>query len=117
MVITRPNGTFFGMMDARALAHALEQRGTGVDWNGFAEMLDRDQPDAIVALGRAVNFIGADDAVTPNATKRDVLSKMDTRDTDWLPVVDEAQRFKGVVERSRLTASMLLDVAAQLQGQ
>lgn len=117
VVVTDADGMFFGMMDARALTHALQQRGTGVDWDGFAEMLNRDQPDAIVALGKIASFIGAADEVAPNASKRDVLSKMADRNTDWLPVVDETRRFAGVVERSRLTASMLLDVAAQLQGQ
>lgn len=117
VVVTAPDGTFFGVMDARALARTLEQHGTGVDWNGFAEMLNGNRTAAIVELGRTAGFVGAADAVTANLSKRDVLGKMDTRNTDWLPVVDEAHRFKGVVERSRLTASMLLDIAAQLQGQ
>jgi CBS-domain-containing membrane protein len=39
---------------------------------------------------------------------------MSSLDVQTLPVVDEAARFVGVVDRSKLTASMLIDIAAKV---
>jgi hypothetical protein len=35
---------------------------------------------------------------------------------DWLPVIDASRRLDGVVDQSRLTASLVLDVANQLSA-
>jgi hypothetical protein len=40
---------------------------------------------------------------------------MEKLDADWLPVVNADGAFSGVVDRSRVTASLILDVAAQLE--
>jgi hypothetical protein len=41
---------------------------------------------------------------------------MEQLGTDWLPVLDQGGRLVGVIDRSRLTASLILDVANQLQA-
>jgi hypothetical protein len=43
---------------------------------------------------------------------------MEQRGLEWLPVVRKhngLEEFQGIVERSRLTASLILDVANQLE--
>jgi CBS-domain-containing membrane protein len=47
--------------------------------------------------------------------KREALQKMEALNMDTLPVVQENDRFAGIVNRSRLTASLLLDVARNLE--
>ena len=42
-------------------------------------------------------------------------SRFEVKRFDIVPAVDETQRFVGMVERSRLTASLLIDVTKSLQ--
>lgn len=59
-------------------------------------------------------YIGADMAVSREWAKRDVLIKMDGLKLDSLPVVDKDGFFVGTVERSQLTASLILELAVKL---
>jgi len=49
-------------------------------------------------------------------SKHKVLAKMDSLRVDSLPVVGETGNIIGTVERSQLTASLILEVAARLEG-
>jgi CBS-domain-containing membrane protein len=60
--------------------------------------------------------VPTEDAVTKQSDKRDVLTRMEKSGRDWLPVVSANGQLDGIVERSRLTASMILDVTNQLQA-
>jgi hypothetical protein len=42
---------------------------------------------------------------------------METSNRDWLPVVGANGQLAGIVERSRLVASLILDVTNQLTNQ
>jgi hypothetical protein len=42
---------------------------------------------------------------------------MEKLDADSLPVVDEQGRFAGTVERTKLTASLILAVTDKVEGQ
>lgn len=53
----------------------------------------------------------------PGSDKRDVLSKMESLKVDWLPVVDKDGHVAGIIDQSRLTASLILDVSNQLNAQ
>lgn len=46
---------------------------------------------------------------------RSMSSRFEVKRFDIVPAVDETQRFVGMVERSRLTASLLIDVTKSLQ--
>jgi CBS-domain-containing membrane protein len=54
--------------------------------------------------------------VTKKSDKRDVLDRMEKSGRDWLPVVNAQGQLDGIVDRSRLTASMILDVTNQLKA-
>jgi hypothetical protein len=60
-------------------------------------------------------FVSEAKGLQPDSDKLEALEKMDALHMDWLPVVS-AGELKGIVERSALTASMLVDVARQLRS-
>ena len=62
-------------------------------------------------------FIKADEALEADASKREALTRLQEERREWLPVVDEEDRLAGIVERSSLTAGLILDVANRLQQQ
>ncbi len=49
-------------------------------------------------------------------SKRDVLRKMEELGANSLPVVDGSELFVGTVERSRLTSSLILEVADRIES-
>jgi hypothetical protein len=53
--------------------------------------------------------------MTKDSGKGDVLDRMEKKGWDWLPVVNKQGQLDGIVDRSRLIASMILDVTNQLQ--
>ena len=67
-------------------------------------------------LAQLPGFVPASDAVKHQSNKRTVLQEMENSHRDWLPVVSEEGQLDGIVERSRLIASMILDVTNQLQA-
>jgi hypothetical protein len=101
---------FAGIIDARKLlAWAGEDSSR---WNDLEAWI-RDNPEALAQLP---GFVGPDQAVPATATKREALQRLEDTDRDWLPVVDDRQQFAGVVDRIRLTSSLILEVANQLEG-
>ena len=66
-------------------------------------------------LAELPGFVGLETAVSQKADKREALAKMERLSVDWLPVVNPRNEFVGVVDRSRLTASLVLDVATSLK--
>ena len=50
-------------------------------------------------------------------SKRKVLKQMDSLKVESLPLVDAQGGFLGTVDRSELTASLILDVADRLEGE
>lgn len=50
-----------------------------------------------------------------NADKKTVLEKMENLGLEILPVVSEKGKFLGVVDRSRLTSSLIIDMANKLK--
>jgi CBS-domain-containing membrane protein len=47
--------------------------------------------------------------------KRKALEMMNAADAQVLPVLDEAGRFDGIVDRSKLTASILTEIAQRVE--
>ena len=54
--------------------------------------------------------------MTDGADKRQVLARMEETGRDWLPVIGANGGLEGIVERSRLTASLILDVTDRLSA-
>jgi hypothetical protein len=116
VILLDRDGSLFGMVEARNLLEHLARNGSG---NGFAVLADQlnagteeDQSE----LAQLPGFVPASKAVTNQTDKRAVLARMEEFGRDWLPVVSEQRKFEGIVERSRLTASMILDITKRLEG-
>jgi CBS domain-containing protein len=105
----------FGMFTQRELVDALNRRaGNGHDW--FAKVLNRGGAEAGAELAGISGFVPGEVAVTPQVDKRKALEEMERIGSSILPVVNpESREFIGVVERSRLTASLILDIAGDLE--
>lgn len=135
VVVQRSEDKLFGVVGARKLVAALNPvnnaellmanpLGHGSlpseqevkKWSQFADALNRGDEGALNRLRTYPGFIGVDQAVTPTEKKQQALGRMDTLPAEWLPVVDEpGGKFVGVVDRSRLTASFMLDIARTLE--
>lgn len=112
VIILNRNLSFFGMIDARRLL-AILQEGSGLTFASFADMLNRGDS---AGLQRIPGMVLASAAVTRQTDKRDVLERMEKLGIDWLPVTKSDGFLDGIVNRSRLTASLILDVTNQLRA-
>ena len=116
LILLTSGNRLFGIIDARNLLAMLEDPGSGETFQDFITVLNRANDADQRKLAQLPGFVPATDAVTDQSDKRDVLEHMEKSGRDWLPVVDAPGRLKGIVSRSQLTASMILDVTSQLQA-
>ena len=98
------------MIDARQLSALLTGPGMQAA-NEFAQYLNRNDAEAILRLP---GIIPRDKAITKRTDKRQALVQMESMDVQTLPVVDEAGQFVGIVDRSKLTASILIEIAEKV---
>jgi hypothetical protein len=111
VVINRADGSLFGLLDSRQLTSLLKAGSGQVDPERFAEWLNRSSTTELSSLP---GFIPAKSALQKTSETRDALERMNALDVQSLPVVDDTGRFVGVVDRSKLSASMLIDIAAKV---
>lgn len=135
VVIVKPNGSLFGIFEASKLIVSLTPpnnaelmnayplkpfRGLPPEskvskWTQFAKDI-RDTKK--VFLKTYAGFVSSTATVTTDLDKKQVLERMEKLSVNWLPVVSkEKANLDGIVERSRLTASLIIDIANQLQTQ
>ena len=112
IILENPDRTFFGMADARELATLLSSVKPPYSANDFATWLKR--PDTS-SLKRLSGFEGSDMAVSQTTDKKQTLQIMDKLNVENLPVINKDKRFAGIVNRSRLTASLIIDIANELK--
>jgi CBS domain len=112
LIIENPDKTFFGMANAWEFTSLFQMQRPPYTAKDFAEWLNGRNTEA---LGRLPGFIGSQSALNKETDKGQALQKMETLNVDTLPVVDEKKRFVGIVNRSRLTASLLIDVSKNLE--
>ncbi len=108
VIIQNEDGTFFGSADARQLAGMLTADNAPFRAEQLATWLNRGNRDALQQLP---GFVPSEKAVRVSDDKRRVLQMMEQLNVETLPVIDEKNRYSGIVNRSRLTASLILDVA------
>ena len=136
VVLNNADDTFFGLVDARQLTEALRRErvpqpsaapGTPVPGeqaqygpmpeprltaDNVANWLNNKNVDELKTLP---GFISANNALDSKADRQKALEQMNTLDVQTIPVVNESKRFVGVVDRSKLTASILTDLAAKVE--
>lgn len=115
LVVVDQDGKLFCLYDVLDLAvHFRTEGGRGYD--EFARWLNNPNERTPESLRRLPGFIGKDQAVSRQISKRDALERMEEFGVDSLPVVDEQGGFGGMIDRSRLTSSLILEVAERLEG-
>ncbi len=121
VVINNTDGSLFGMFKSDPLFAYFRntqsdsyQYGYLIDrFDEFAAFLNNSSTDEIEKLP---GFISSQSAVTRDDNKKMVLKHMEQLNMDVLPVVDDNDTFVGVVEQSRLTASMMINVIDSLES-
>lgn len=111
VVIEDENEHFFGILDFQILRTCLER--SVEEMQSFAKGLNEADRNRIQALP---SFVGHELAIHATQPKAQVLQKMESASVPILPVIDkETKRFAGIVERSRLVASMMLEITRRFE--
>jgi hypothetical protein len=113
IIINNQDGTFFGMSNGPDLYKLLSGTSPPFSANDVATWLNNSDTESIKRLP---GFLSVNNAVNKNTEKSQALQKMENLNVDTLPVIGKNGRFEGVVNRSRLTASLLIDVSQQLKN-
>ncbi|MBM3517440.1 MAG: CBS domain-containing protein [Alphaproteobacteria bacterium] len=111
VVVDDPDGRLFAILDGPRLA-GLGRSAPDL-WDQLAYWLDAGDGPSILRLPGAVS---AAEAVATGADKQELLERMEALGVQWLPVIDGDGRFAGIVDRSQLIASLILDVTRQLRA-
>ena len=115
VVINDDEGRLFGFVNAREIMSYFEKQGSN-SYLTFANQLNRPNDRNLDRLRSLPGFVPLDMAVNSEKKKRDVLQMMDEFNIHTLPVVNEENRFLGIVEQSRLSASLLLEIFDKLDS-
>jgi hypothetical protein len=118
LIFEEADGSFLGMSDARALAGWVSAQPPLFRTDDLADWLNNREKSELSGLP---GFIAVADAVnerTDNATALQLMETLQQKSgtsVDTLPVVNsETKKLVGIVNRSRLTASLLIDVSKTL---
>ena len=112
VIIENPDRTFYAISDARELEILFKSHDNQISPDAFADWINNNDK---AQLSKLPGFISFQDALSEKSDKTQALSDMEKHNSDILPVIDENKHLKGVVERSRLTASLLVDIAQELK--
>lgn len=112
IIIIDSDGKFVGMMDARELNSIFMSPEAPFNSTDFARWINMSDTSSLTNLS---GFLSAKDAIKDDSDKQRALERMEALNTETLPVIDEVGKFVGVVDRSRLTASLIIDVANKVQ--
>ncbi len=113
LIVEDRQGRFFGLYTLAELEGWLRE---GRDrFETFTRWLNSGDEEAKRRLAALPGFVGAGLAVSKSTSRREALRKMEELGRDELPVVDEKGAFAGIVTRSHLTASLILEVLDRLE--
>jgi CBS domain-containing protein len=101
VIFTDLKGQFRGMMPARDLLTRMREEKIDV-----VKIIEEG------AIDRLPNVVRV--SIEESGYKKEALKMMEDAKISQLPVVDTSDRFVGIVERDKLTSSILLQLVAQL---
>lgn len=110
VILTHADGKLFGFADARQLTALMRAEG-GFDVDAFANWLNAGDEASLSGLP---GFTPAEKALHKDTDRSAALRLMNSLDVQALPVVDEQGLFVGIVDRSKVSAGMLIDIAAKV---
>ena len=112
IVLNNPDGTFYGIADARQIEDISRAPRPRFSFYDLATWINDGDKAQLAALP---GFLSSEEALHKKDDKRKALEKMNTMDAQVLPVLDDASRFDGMVDRSKLTASILTEIAQRVE--
>ena len=110
VVVNQPDGKLVGVADGRQLATVLKAHSAFA--NDFVHWLETSDDKALKNLP---GYVSANDDVEQDADRLSVLERMETLDTEALPVVGRDGKLTGMVQRSRLLSSLISDVLRKVK--
>lgn len=113
IILKDQDNAFFGMYKAEILLSYFDNNDQGYTTQNLANWLNRSNENQLSGLP---GFISSDEALMQTSNKSEALSTMEEQGLDMLPVVNNEGQLQGIVERSRLTTSLILDVTKQLSA-
>ncbi|MBN1595978.1 CBS domain-containing protein [candidate division FCPU426 bacterium] len=113
LVFEDADGEFVGMADVKTVCAFDNATGEGeFTLDKLAEWLVRKD---LAAIKRIPDILSKEDAIQTSFSKTETLARMEKLDRDLLPVVDKNGVLIGTVERTKLIASMLIDISNRLE--
>ncbi len=112
LLITETDGTFWCIADAKKLAELNTKGVQRFSYRKFTQWLNSGNKESLATLP---GFISINNAVIDSMDKIRVLEKMEINNIDQLPAINDQGIFIGMVDRSRLVSSLVLDVSARLK--
>jgi hypothetical protein len=113
VIVERQDGGLIGFIPARDLADYLKDRDA---YERFASVFQRSEADALAWFGQMPTYWQGNKAVKQGASKRETLAAMEQWQTESLPVINDKNQLVGMVNRSQLSASLMLDIANKLES-
>lgn len=111
IIIEKDDGKLVGILSARELANILLVSDPRYTPKDFADWI---YSSNVQALARLPTFVSAKNAINEDTNKQLALERMESLNIQTLPVIDKEGRFVGIVGRSRLTTSLIIDVARRI---
>lgn len=112
LVLENSDGTFFALADARQIEQIVQAPQARFSTDDLAQWIDSGNKEALAALP---GLVSAEKALHKSDDRRKALEIMNAADAQVLPVLNEDGKFAGVVDRSKLTASMLAEIAQRVE--
>lgn len=116
ILINSQEGTFFGIVEADKLIPLLMSEDPPFDTEEFAQWLNASDQQAMRGIPGFVSIEDAIDKSDKGVDKGKVLERMEDLKVEILPVIDANRQFVGVVDRSKLATSLIIEVTRQLRG-
>ena len=110
VIILQKDGTFAGLAEAAAVDSLLASSESG--YNDFARSLNEADSTFVEGLP---GYISSVHAVRKDTDKQTALENMESLNLELLPAVTVEGQFAGLIERSRLISSMIIEVTQKLR--
>ncbi len=114
VIFVQSNKALFGMIEARTLFALLQDSQSGWTYQRFADAVNGGSETDRSQLSQLPGFVPKTESVDAQTQKREVLERMVRGRKEWLPVAQADGRFQGVIDRTNLIASIVLDVTDRI---
>lgn len=112
VILNQRDGSLYAVAEAHRLWDVLSSDTKPFTLDEFTRVLNAGETGT---LERFPGLILAKDAIADTADRLTALKKLEELNADFVAAVDANGKFVGMVNRSRVTSSMLVDIAERLQ--